>query len=204
MVKLNNLMKVYSRMFGNQHTLESYGFQTLDDMVKAGEQTFQVLEAENDEKVVKLRIGKKYSKSTRSRSQIKEEGASKKGGGHEQRVVYEQGRGGGGGEKKEDPIKMRRLEERREIERRVEARRGIKRDFERMREWDEKMKKWDDKEAARGERDRRRRERRSSRESRSESLRSSREEELIEDVVGDPDEQGDLLRIMEMERIEHR
>ena len=204
MVKLNNLMKVYSRMFGNQHTLESYGFQTLDDMVKAGEQTFQVLEAENDEKVVKLRIGKKYSKSTRSRSQIKEEGASKKGGGHEQRVVYEQGRGGGGGGKKEDPIKMRRLEERREIERRVEARRGIKRDFERMREWDEKMKKWDDKEAARGERDRRRRERRSSRESRSESVRSSREEELIEDVVGDPDEQGDLLRIMEMEGIEHR
>jgi len=204
-VKLNNLMKVYSRMFGNQHTLESYGFQTLDDMVKAGEQTFQVLEAENDEKVVKLRIGKKYSKSTRSRSQIKEEGASKKGGGHEQRVVYEQGRGGGGGSgKKEDPIKMRRLEERREIERRVEARRGIKRDFERMREWEEKMKKWDDKEAARGERDRRRRERRSSRERRSESVRSSREEELIEDVVGDPDEQGDLLRIMEMEGIEHR
>ena len=67
------------------------------------------------------------------------------------------------------------------------------------------MKKWDDKEAAREEKDRRqRRDRRSSRESRSESLRSSREEELIEDVVGDPDEQGDLLRIMEMERIEHR
>lgn len=205
-VKLNNLMKVYSRMFGNQHTLESYGFQTLNDMVKAGEHTFQVLEAENDEKVVKLRIGKKYPKSTRSRSQIKEEGASKKGGGKEQRVVCDKGRGGGGGGgKKEDPIKLRRLEERREIERRVEARRGIKRDFERMREWDEKMKKWDDKEAAREEKDRRqRRERRSSRESRSESLRSSREEELIEDVVGDPDEQGDLLRIMEMERIEHR
>ena len=201
-VKLNNLMKVYSRMFGNQHTLESYGFQTLNDMVKAGEHTFQVLEAENDEKVVKLRIGKKYSKSTRSRSQIKEEGASKKGGGREQRVVYDQGRNSG---KKEDPIKMRRFEERREIERRVEARRGIKRDFERMREWDEKMKKWDDKEAAREEKDRRqRRDRRSSRESRSESLRSSREEELIEDVVGDPDEQGDLLRIMEMERIERR
>ena len=200
-VKLNNLMKVYSRMFGNQHTLESYGFQTLNDMVKAGEHTFQVLEAENDEKVVKLRIGKKYPKSTRSRSQIKEEGASKKGGGREQRVVYDQGRNSG---KKEDPIKMRRFEERREIERRVEARRGIKRDFERMREWDEKMKKWDDKEAAREERDRRRRDKRSSRESRSESVRSSREEELIEDVVGDPDEQGDLLRIMEMERIEHR
>ena len=204
-VKLNNLMKVYSRMFGNQHTLESYGFQTLNDMVKAGEHTFQVLEAENDEKVVKLRIGKKYSKSTRSRSQIKEEGASKKGGGHEQRVVYDKGRGGEGGGKKEDPIKMRRFEERREIERRVEARRGIKRNFERMREWDEKMKKRDEKEAAREEnRERRRRDRRSSRESRSESLRSSREEELIEDVVGDPDEQGDLLRIMEMERIERR
>merc|ERR1712107_755002 len=107
------------------------------------------------------------------------------------------GRGGGGGGKKEDPIKMRRFEERREIEGRVEARRGIKRDFERMREWDEKMKKRDEK-------DIRRRDRRSSRESRSESLRSSREEELIEDVVGDPDEQGDLLRIMEMERIERR
>merc|ERR1712107_441527 len=140
------------------------------------------------------------SKSTRSRSPIKEEGASK-GSGREQRVVYDQGRGGGGGGgKKEDPIKMRRFEERREIERRVEARRGIKRDFERMREWDEKMKKWDDKEAAREEnRERRRRDRRSSRES-----RSREEEELIEDVVGDPDEQGDLLRIFEMERMEHR
>merc|ERR1712037_597385 len=215
-------MTVYSQMFGNQHTLESYGFQDIEDILKAGEQTFKVIDVGN-EKVAKLRIGRKHERKS---SQLKEEVAPTRqmGNGNEQRVVYmQQGRAGKGAEerRREDSLHSRRIEERRiearrEIERRVEARRGLKRDLD-ARKRDERdepgerrrEKKGDDepRESRKKRESVQKREgsgdKRSSRGSRSQSVKSGREEDaLIEDVVGDPDDQGELLQIMELAHME--
>ena len=227
-VKLKKLMTVYSRMFGNQHTLESYGFQSVEDIVKAGEHTFKVIDV-GDEKAVKLRIGGKPERRPSSRCQLKEEAAPPRqmGNSNEQRLVYmqqqqqqqQEGRRGKGADerRREDSIQARRIEERREIERRVEARRGLKRelDVRKDRKWDErdetserrreKKPREERKKRESGERRERSEAKRSSRDSRSQSVKSSKEDGgLIEDVVGDPDDQGELLQIMELERLEHQ
>ena len=216
-VKLKNLMSVYSQMFGNQHTLESYGFQSIDDMVKAGEQTFKVIDVGN-EKVAKLRIGRKHE-GRMSKEDVAPTRQLRKS--NDQRLVYmQQGRNGKGGDerRREDSIKARRIEERREIERRVEARRGLKRDHdfkwdgryevgERRRERKRDESREERKKRESGDKRERSGDQRSSRDTRSQSVRSSREEEreeddLIEDVVGDPDDQGELLQIMELAQME--
>ena len=224
-VKLKKLMTVYSRMFGNQHTLESYGFQSVEDMVKAGEHTFKVIDVGN-EKAAKLRIGRKQERRPSSRCQLKEEAAPPRqmGNSNEQRLVYmqqqqQEGRRGKGLDerRREDSIQARRIEERREIERRVEARRGLKRelDVRKDRKWDErdetserrreKKPREERKKRESGERRERSEAKRSSRDSRSQSVKSSKEDGgLIEDVVGDPDDQGELLQIMELARLEHQ
>ena len=212
-VKLKNLMSVYSQMFGNQHTLESYGFQSIDDMVKAGEQTFKVIDV-GDEKVAKLRIGRK-PEGRMSKEDVAPTRQMRKS--NDQRLVYtHQGREGKGGDerRREDSIKARRIEERREIERRVEARRGLKRDHdfkwdgryemgERRRERKRDESREGRKKRESGDMRERSADQRSSRDTRSQSVRSSREEDdLIEDVVGDPDDQGELLQIMELAQME--
>lgn len=203
-VKLKNLMSVYSRMFGIQHTLESYGFQSVDEMVKAGEQTFNVIDV-GDEKVAKLRIGRKQERRT-SKEDVAPTRQMVKSN-HEQRLVYiqQQGRNGKGGDER-----RKRIEERREIERRVEARRGLRRDHDFK--WDgryeigeqRREKRRDESREGRRKREsgckrERSGDQRSSRDTRSQSVRSSREEvdDLIEDVVGDPDDEGELLQIIE-------
>ena len=201
-VKLNNLMAVYSRMFGNQHTLESYGFQSVEDIVKAGEQMFKVIDI-SDEKVVKLRIGRKY----KDRPQVKEDIAAIRqvGKSNEQRLVYMQRRAMKRSYESEESFKAKRLEERREIERRVEARRGLKRevDAKKREEKDEIGERRKQRKSGEHKDEKRKRQEREKRSSRSQSGRSSREEDdLIEDIVGDPDDQGELLQIMEQAHME--
>merc|ERR1712037_482133 len=101
-------MTVYSQMFGNQHTLESYGFQDIEDILKAGEQTFKVIDVGN-EKVAKLRIGRKHERKS---TQLKEEEAPTRqiGKSNEQRVVYmQEGRARKGAEerRREDSLHSR-------------------------------------------------------------------------------------------------